>query len=133
MKGDGFCPYIVDEGFVDRKGGTGVNDLISWIAVSLLTKANGRLCTWEDNNTLRGRLNFPCLTQLLRNGFAKRENSLRIAVMGIVEINLSLDLFLDVLWHRKIGFPEIALDDLFPLILETLNLWTYLESTFCID
>jgi len=133
MHGNGFSPDIMDEGFIDGKGGTRVDDLISWIAVSLLTKADRRLCTREDHNALRGCLNSPCLAQMLRNGFAKRQNSLRIAVMGIVEINLPLDLFLNVLGHRKIGFPEVALDDLFPLILQPLNLWPYFECILCID
>jgi hypothetical protein len=133
MNRDGFSPNIIDEGFIDGKGGAGVDDLISRIAVSLLTKADRRLCTRENNNALRGCLNSPCLAQMLRNGFAKRQNSLMIAVRGIVEVDLSLDLFLDVLRHRKIGFPEVALDDLFPLILQPLNLWPYFECILCID
>jgi hypothetical protein len=133
MNGNGFSLDIVDEGFIDRKGGTGIDDLISRIAVSLLTKANGRLCAREDNNTFRSCLNSPCFAQMLRDSFAKRQNSLRIAVMGIVEINLSLDLFLDVLGHRKIRFSQIALDDLFPTILQPLDLWPYFERVLCID
>jgi hypothetical protein len=133
MKWNGFSPDIIDERFVNRKSGTGVNDLISWIAVSLLTKANGRLGTWEDDNALRSRLNPTCLAQLFCYGFAKRQYPLRIAIMGVVEVNLSLDLVLNVLGHGKIGLPEIAFDNLLPLVFEGPDLGSDLKGTFCID
>jgi hypothetical protein len=70
---------------------------------------------------------------MLRNGFAKRQNSLGIAVMGIVEINLSLDLFLDVLGDREIRFSQITFDDPFPLIFEESDLRSNLKGVLCID
>jgi hypothetical protein len=104
MNGNRFSPDIVDERFVNRKGGAGIDDLISWITVNLLAKADRRLGAREDDNAFGSRIDSPCLAQVSRNGFAQRQNPLRIAVMGIVQINLFLDLLLDVLRNRKIRF-----------------------------
>jgi len=133
MKWNGFSPYIVDERFVNRKSRAGIDDLIPWITVSLLTKADRRLCTGEDNNTLRSRLNSTCLAQLFCYGFAERQYPLGIAIMGVVEVNLSLDLLFNVLGHGKIGLPEVALDNLLPLVFEGPDLGSDLKGTLCID
>ncbi len=120
MDRNGFGPHISDEGFIDRKSRTGVDDLIPWITIGLLAQANGRLCTWKDNDPLRRRFNSPGLAQMLCNGFSKGKDSLGITIMGIIEVNLSLDLFLNESRNRKIGFSQIAFDHLFPLIFDAL-------------
>ena len=75
MDGNGFGPHIMDEGFIDRKGGAGIDDLISWITVSLLAKADGRLGPGKDNDSIRRRLNPPCLAQMLCDGLAEGQES----------------------------------------------------------
>jgi hypothetical protein len=37
MQGNGPSPHIIDKGFIDGKSRAGINDLISGIAIGLLT------------------------------------------------------------------------------------------------
>jgi hypothetical protein len=82
MDGDRDGAHIVDEGFINRKAGTGIDHLVSWIAVGLLTEADRRFGPGKDDNPLRRGLDSPRFTQVLCNSLSKGKDSLGITVMG---------------------------------------------------
>jgi hypothetical protein len=53
--------------------------------------------------------------------------------MGIIEVDLPLHLVLDKLRDGKIGLPEVAFHDLFPLFLDGRDMGSYLESVLRAD
>jgi hypothetical protein len=67
------------------------------------------------------------------NGLPKGENALGIAIVGVVQIDLTLHFILDMLRDGEIGFPKIAFDHLLPLIFEELDLGAYFEGILRIN
>jgi hypothetical protein len=53
--------------------------------------------------------------------------------VGIIQVDLTLHLVLDMLWDGEIGFSEIAFDHLLSLIFERLDLGAYFEGVFRIN
>jgi hypothetical protein len=133
MDRDGFGSHIGDEGFIDWKGGAGVNDLISGVTVGLLAQSDGRLGSGKDDDPLGRSLNPPGLTQVFGDGLPKRENALGVAIVGIIQVDLTLHLVLDMLRNGEIGFSQVALDHLLPLVFEELDLGAYLEGVLRIN
>jgi hypothetical protein len=70
---------------------------------------------------------------MVRNRGPKGKQSLGIAIMSIVEVDLSLYLVLDKLRNGKVGLSEVAFHDFLALFFDCRYMGTYLESILRAD
>jgi hypothetical protein len=70
---------------------------------------------------------------MLRDRLPERKDPLGIAVVGVVEVNLSFHLVFHELGEREVRFSQVALDDPFPLLLQLPDVRADLEGILGID
>jgi hypothetical protein len=133
MKGNGRRTDEPRETLIDRKPGRRVDDLVARRGVDVLAETDGRFGSGKDDHLLRGDRDPSGFGELVGYGLAQTGHPLRIGVMGVAEIELSLDLFADVVGKLEIGFTDIAADDPMPSRLDLLNGGPNLESILGVD
>ena len=133
MKRHRLRAHIAGERFVNRKTGARINHFIARIAVGLLRQTNGRFAAGENDDAIRRDVDLACARHNACNRFAQRQNTLRIAIVRQIEIDLALDFIRDMPGQRKVRFAQIALDDFVTLQLELANLRPDAKRVFAAD
>jgi len=126
--------HVINEGFIDGKGRAGIDDLISWITISLLAKADRWLGPGKTTTRSGGRLNPPCFAEMLCDGLCGGARSL-VGRSSACCPNRSAS------WPPpwlccgtgKSGSPRLHLITLFPWSSSHLIWWPYFECVLCID
>ena len=70
---------------------------------------------------------------MLGDRFPEGEDALRVAVVGVVEVDLPLHLVLDGLRDGKVRLAQVALDDPLALFLELADIRSDLEGVLGVD
>ena len=111
---DGAGTYIRNKGFIDGETGAGIDDLVAGVTIDLLRQAYGRLCAGKYHDPVGSCSNAAGLAEMVRNRGPKGKQSLGIAIMSIVEVDLSLYLVLDKLRNGKSGSPRLHFTTFLP-------------------
>ncbi len=103
---------VAGERLVDREARARVDHLVAGVAVHLLAEADRRLAAGKHHHPVRRDVETTPRAHFGRDGFAERQDALRVHVVGHVGVELPLDLVPDVGRQREVGLAEIAADDL---------------------
>ena len=112
---------IAGEALVDRKPRRRVDDLATGVDVGLLAEADRRFDAGEDDHPFRRCIDTASHRYLVRDRLPETENSLRVAVVRVVGVELPFDFLPDVVRELEVGLADVAADDAAPGRLDLLN------------
>jgi hypothetical protein len=99
----------------------------------LLAEADGRLGAGEDHNTVWRSLDPASLAEVFGDRPPQGQDPLGIAVVGVVEVDLSLHLVFHELRDGEVWFSQVAFDDPLSLFLQLTDIRADLEGVLGIN